>query len=66
MTEYITNCERCGEKPKGYGLHDYCAKCARNLCDKCMAEGCCGSKPAESGATADDVDDYVPRQQKGS
>lgn len=48
-------CERCGAKPSGeYELHDYCAKCSKNLCKKCMAEGCCGSKPAASGMAADD------------
>lgn len=52
-------CERCGAaRPSPgageYELFDYCAECSRDLCDKCMAEGCCGHKPARSGTGADD------------
>ena len=47
-------CERCGALPSNpFGLHDYCAECSKNLCDECMAEGCCGNKPALSGMKAD-------------
>lgn len=46
-------CERCGAATKGYGLWDYCAHCSRNLCDQCMAKGCCGHVPADSGEKAD-------------
>lgn len=50
-------CQRCGRAPSGeFGLHDYCAKCSRDLCDGCMAEGCCGAVPALSGSEAD----YTP------
>lgn len=46
-------CERCKVESKGYSLHDYCATCSKNLCDRCMANGCCGSKPARSGMDLD-------------
>lgn len=47
-------CERCGAIPTGeYELFDYCARCSKNLCPKCAAEGCCGSAPMESGQKAD-------------
>lgn len=47
-------CERCGAFPAEVdGLHDYCARCSRNLCDACMKSGCCGSTPAESGEGRD-------------
>jgi hypothetical protein len=36
---------------------DYCANCSKNLCEPCMARGCCGKRPAESGMKADSVDD---------
>jgi hypothetical protein len=47
-------CERCGArspKPEAgpYALFDYCAECSRDLCDACMAKGCCGNVPAKSG-----------------
>lgn len=29
---------------------DYCAVCSKNLCRKCMIEGCCGNVPAKSGS----------------
>lgn len=50
-------CERCQAETKDYALHDYCAKCSKNLCDACMAKGCCGAKPAESGMALDAADD---------
>lgn len=46
-------CERCGKQPQGYDLLDYCAECSRDLCDDCMAAGCCGHVPARSGTTDD-------------
>lgn len=46
-------CERCKVEATGYNLHDYCAKCSKNLCDRCMKNGCCGQKPAESGQGTD-------------
>lgn len=47
-------CERCkAETKKGYELFDYCAKCSKNLCPECMAQGCCKTKPAESGRRED-------------
>lgn len=33
-------------------LHDFCATCSRNLCPKCMAQGCCKAVPAVSGNEA--------------
>ena len=47
-------CERCGAYPKGkYGLLDYCLICSKDLCDDCMAKGCCGHVPAKSGTEVD-------------
>lgn len=48
-------CERCGVGPKGLGLHDYCAHCSQNLCEKCAADGCCGEKPMSSGMAAEEA-----------
>jgi len=47
------SCERCGASPEGFELYDYCAFCSANLCEKCMAEGCCDEKPAVSGMEND-------------
>jgi len=47
------SCERCGAKPEGFALLDYCAVCSKDLCAKCMAQGCCGNVPAQSGTAAD-------------
>jgi hypothetical protein len=47
-------CERCRVESKGYDLHDYCAVCSKNLCDGCMAKGCCRNVPALSGMAADE------------
>lgn len=41
-------CERCGAKPEGFKLLDYCAICSKDLCKACMAQGCCGNIPAIS------------------
>lgn len=55
-------CERCGAKksrPFGAGnfdLLDYCAHCSKDLCDACMAAGCCGHVPADSGQKADSAE----------
>jgi len=51
----MTNCERCNAStdPQSYTLFDYCAVCSANLCDECMARGCCGNKPALSGSEDD-------------
>lgn len=46
-------CERCG-KYVGFGVIDYCVNCSKDLCPECMAGGCCGHVPAESGHEADD------------
>ena len=46
-------CEGCGRMASGYELLDYCAICSRDLCLKCMARGCCGHKPAQSGMGQD-------------
>jgi hypothetical protein len=52
-------CERCGVRtnPASYEIWDYCNECSKNLCSKCMSEGCCGKKPAVSGTREDDRDD---------
>ena len=58
-------CERCGKEPTGYNIHDYCASCSRYLCDACMADGCCGAKPAKSGLDAEyDYADLPPLSAK--
>lgn len=50
----MKKCERCGAAPEGeYGLLDYCATCSKDLCGACMAKGCCGKVPAESGQSND-------------
>ncbi len=51
-------CERCHSKSEGYNLFDYCAVCSTNLCPHCMAEGCCGNVPAESGMEVDDGETF--------
>lgn len=59
-------CERCGVEAVGeFGLLDYCAACSRDLCDACMAKGCCGHVPALSGEEADHGDSPTPAQQEG-
>lgn len=59
-------CERCGgvgemikSGPFAGTPHslDYCAVCSKDLCEKCMAKGCCGNVPAKSGNAADNGDD---------
>lgn len=51
-------CERCGNYPamesgadgRWYdGMLDFCLVCSQDLCEDCMAEGCCGNVPARSG-----------------
>lgn len=59
MSEKI--CERCGAKPTGMNLLDYCGICSSDLCPHCMAEGCCGNTPAISGTELDNQDDPDPR-----
>jgi hypothetical protein len=46
-------CERCHKESAGYAVHDYCRTCSKNLCDDCMAKGCCGAVPAVSGMERD-------------
>ena len=49
-------CERCGwtdPTPKSFALLDYCANCSADLCDRCMAAGCCGVVPAASESEED-------------
>lgn len=58
----MQKCERCEVLAEGYELLDYCVVCSKNLCDKCMQEGCCGEVPAISGMEADypgDDDDSI-------
>jgi hypothetical protein len=51
----MNTCERCRAKlpVESYALMDYCAICGKNLCDKCMQQGCCGQIPARSGSNED-------------
>jgi hypothetical protein len=44
-------CDRCGLVTTE--LIDYCAICDDPLCEPCMADGCCGQKPAVSGTLRD-------------
>lgn len=55
----MNTCERCGAKAaaNSYELFDYCAYCSKNLCPACMANGCCGHVPADSGMDADNRED---------
>src|SRR5258705_12187180 len=43
-------CDRCGAIPERYPAqaHDLCAECLTDLCEPCMAEGCCSHRPALS------------------
>ena len=56
----IQTCERCGKKAVDYHLHDYCASCGKNLCTKCMEQGCCDAVPAVSGMNDDEEEPEVP------
>jgi hypothetical protein len=47
-------CERCKVTSTGFKLFDYCAECGKNLCDACMAKGCCGEVPALSGGDSEE------------
>ena len=49
----MDKCERCPATCSGFDLFDYCAECGTNLCDACMAAGCCGNVPARSGLSDD-------------
>jgi hypothetical protein len=50
-------CARCGARLLAYPI-DYCAACGKELCDRCMDEGCCGRVPAASGLMdAEDEDE---------
>jgi hypothetical protein len=44
---------------------DYCAICGKDLCDKCMQQGCCAQIPALSGTEEDNAEDEddAPTQQ---
>lgn len=47
-------CERCDTKKQPMQVFfDYCALCGKNLCDRCMAKGCCKRIPAVSGMQTD-------------
>lgn len=46
------DCERCKRHIGSIDM-DYCAVCSKDLCDECMAKGCCGNIPAKSGLTED-------------
>lgn len=58
-------CERCRAKAQYPDVHDYCAKCSRNLCDDCMKKGCCGNTPALSGL--DEIsEEFFAKAEKGT
>jgi hypothetical protein len=63
----MKTCERCrAELPaESYELMDYCTICGKNLCDKCMQQGCCAQIPALSGTEEDNAEDEddAPTQQ---
>mgnify|MGYP003455537151 CR=1 FL=1 len=62
-------CERCGGcdkylhegQPVVAQFVDYCAMCSKDLCAKCMANGCCGQVPAHSGQECDEVSELDDR-----
>lgn len=46
-------CDRCtAPVPLDRDLHDACARCHKDLCAVCLAEGCCGVAPAASSDAA--------------
>ncbi len=51
-------CERCEfTHPKdSYDLLDYCAVCSKDLCELCLAAGCCGRVPAKTEGDDDNED----------
>ncbi len=62
VTKMEKKCERCGgqgERIKtgpftgSYHALDYCALCSKDLCQECMAKGCCKKVPAVSGMESD-------------
>lgn len=57
MGDTVNKCERCGAKPGGFNLLDYCTDCSRDLCGDCMQLGCCGNVPAISGMAVDFADE---------
>lgn len=61
-------CEQCGaEVAKHIHQMDYCAICGKDLCPKCMKEGCCRHKPAMSGLDTERFEVYEeeePRERK--
>lgn len=63
----MSRCERCGftDNPVSYALMDYCVDCGKNLCEECIAKGCCGAKPARSGMEEDSDDDDGSSARKG-
>lgn len=42
-------CDRCGKGTDQDHEFDFCWKCGADLCDRCLAEGCCERIPARSG-----------------
>jgi hypothetical protein len=53
--EHVKPCERCGKSAgDGYDLWDYRRECGKDLCEDCMAKGCCGFTPALSGMEPED------------
>jgi len=60
----MRKCERCG-KPEVHSNDltqcrhvGYCEVCSRNLCDACIAKGCCGNVPALDGEREEAADDH--------
>lgn len=43
---YEGKCERCSEPRQE---HEWCAHCQIRLCNRCVANGCCGRTPARRG-----------------
>ena len=54
-------CTRCGALSPERDFWDFCRLCSTNLCDSCMADGCCGHVPAQSGFRAYDASDTDDR-----
>jgi hypothetical protein len=53
----MRQCEVHSDVPAVRRHVGYCEVCSRNLCDECLAEGCCGNIPALDGEREDATHD---------
>jgi hypothetical protein len=61
----MTKCDRCAAALTPTTWDD-CEVCLQDLCERCMADGCCGHKPARSGSEAVLASKPVPRPEDPS